>query len=486
MHFHHGHLDAVERLLLHAERAFDRAQELGRLELPTTGGMVAEVPAAIAVLKAGLATARGDPERAAWFARSALGQMTEQERGPRFWARWLELFADWMDGRMEDAEAGFAEVLAGGTGAPPQRMASTFLTLSRVQHARGKLSVALHTCREGMRFATSGGRFLPFHAGECHVGIAQVLYERNELDDALEHVTNGIELTRQLVEYQLPGLGLVLLAWIRQAMGHADAALAIIDEACRIHPATDIVSLISGVHVERARLLLAQGQMATAERWVRERGLTEQDEVTYPRERDYLVLARVLLAQGRPDLALGLLERLDALAHSQGRTGSLIEIRALRSLALQAAGDRQGALSLLAEALKLARPEGYVRVFADEGPPMAALLRSLSGARQRGRVAAGSGADAEHLYRVIRAFGSAREPADKTAPAAPGLFEPLTGRELEVLRLLAAGKPNHEIAQELVVSLETVKKHANHIFDKLGAANRTQAVAHARRLGLIP
>ncbi len=116
---------------------------------------------------------------------------------------------------------------------------------------------------------------------------------------------------------------------------------------------------------------------------------------------------------------------------------------------------------------------------------MAALLRSLSSARQRGHVAAGSGADAEHLYRVIRAFGSARGPADKAAPAATRLFEPLTDRELEVLRLLAAGKSNREIAQELVVTLETVKKHASHIFDKLGAANRTQAVANARRLSLI-
>jgi LuxR family transcriptional regulator, maltose regulon positive regulatory protein len=207
--------------------------------------------------------------------------------------------------------------------------------------------------------------------------------------------------------------------------------------------------------------------------------------VSYLREGDHLVLARVLLAQAEREQALGLLERLDALAASQGRTGSLIGIRALRSLALQAAGDHQGALILLAGTLELAVPEGYVRVFVDEGPPMAALLRSLLGTRRRGRAAAGAGAGTEHLHRVIQAFGPATAPADSTARAVLGLVEPLTDRELEVLRLLAAGRRNRDIAAELVVTLETVKKHTSHIFDKLGAANRTEAVAHARRLGLI-
>jgi LuxR family maltose regulon positive regulatory protein len=486
MDFDFGHLDAVERLLEHAERAFDQSQEPQMLVLPTNAGMVAKVPAAIALLRAGVATGRGEPERAARYARSALTELTEDEPGPRFWARWLQQFAAWMSGRMEDAEAGFAEVLAGGTGPPADLHASTFLTLGRVQQVRGKLSAALQTCQEGLRFATAGGRFLPAYAGEAHVGIAQVLYERNELGDALDHVTKGIELTRQVVEFQLPALGLVTLSRIRQAMGQVDAALQVIEEACRIHPATDIVSLLSPAAAERARLLLALGRQGEATAWTEERGLTEQDEVTCPRERDYLVLARVLLASHEPARALRLLERLDALADAQGRTGDLLETRALRCLALEASGDHHAALTALAEALALARPEGYIRAFADEGPPMAALLRSLGSARRRGRLAAGSSAAAEQLHRVVRAFGSVREPADTAGvPTSTGLVEPLTDRELEVLRLLAAGRRNRDIAQELMVTLETVKKHTSHIFDKLGAASRTEAVAHARRLGLL-
>ena len=117
---------------------------------------------------------------------------------------------------------------------------------------------------------------------------------------------------------------------------------------------------------------------------------------------------------------------------------------------------------------------------------MAALLRSLIGARQRSRAATGSGAATEHLHRVVRAFGPTGGRSAQTAPAVAGLIEPLTERELEVLRLLAAGRRNRDIAQELVVTVETVKKHTSHIFDKLGATNRTEAVTRARELGLVP
>jgi LuxR family transcriptional regulator, maltose regulon positive regulatory protein len=302
------------------------------------------------------------------------------------------------------------------------------------------------------------------------------------LEEARQHATQGVEFCRQVIELTELDVALVALAWIRQAMGEADAALEAMEEACRIYSRPDVTSLGFPAQSERARLLLAQGRVEEAARWTRERGLTEHDEVSYLREGDHLVLARVLQAQGRPDRALGLLERLDALAASQGRTESLVQIRALRALALQAADEHQGALTLLAETLELTAPEGHARVFADEGPPMAALLRSLLGTRRRARAAA---AGTEHLHRVIQAFQPATAASDSTARAVLGLIEPLTDRELEVLRLLAAGRRNRDIAAELVVTLETVKKHTSHIFDKLGATNRTQAVAHARRLGLI-
>ena len=485
MEFHLGHLHAVERLLKHAERAFDLRQAPAR-PVRTTAGMVAELPAAISLLRAELAAVRGDSPGTAANARSALAVMAAGEHGPRFWARWLLAFADWLGGRMEEAERAYAALIAEGRASAELDPAmSNGFTLGRVQRARGRLGAALRTYHDGLRFATEGGRRTGYQAGEPHVGIAEVLYERDELDRALDHVTQGIELCRQVLVLRKWDRGLCTLGWIRQAMGAPDAALAAMDEACRLYPMMDVASLFNPAPAERARLLLAQGRIEEAARWTEERGLSADDEVSYPRERDHLVLARVLLARAEPARALGLLERLDALAESQGRTGDLIEIRALWALALQAAGDHQGALTALAEALALARPERHVRVFADEGPPMATLLKRLMGARRGGRAVAASGAAQEHLNRVVQAFAPAGS-RGTTAAAGSGLIGALTARELEVLSLIAAGRRNREIANELVVTLETVKKHTSHIFDKLGAANRTQAVTRARELGLVP
>jgi LuxR family maltose regulon positive regulatory protein len=200
----------------------------------------------------------------------------------------------------------------------------------------------------------------------------------------------------------------------------------------------------------------------------------------------------VLLAQERPAEALALLDRLYAAAVAQGRVGSVIEAGALRARALAACGQDADAVDALAEVLTLACPQGYVRVFADEGPPMAALLTRLIAAQRAGSGFQGgsgfSGFQAAasvplgYLARLRSAFGA--EPAAPHTAAVPGLIDPLTSRELEVLQMLAAGKSNQAIAGELVVTLDTVKKHVSHLLGKLGAANRTEAVTRARELGL--
>jgi LuxR family transcriptional regulator, maltose regulon positive regulatory protein len=246
--------------------------------------------------------------------------------------------------------------------------------------------------------------------------------------------------------------------------------------------------LVNPVPAQRARLMLAQGNVAAAARWAQQHGLSPEDEPSYPHELEYLVLARVLLAQDRPGEALALLGRLLAQAVAQDRMGSVLEIQALRVLALAAGGDQPAAVSALAEALTLASPQGYVRVFADEGPPMRALLRQVVVARRAGQPA-GRGIPFRQLARLMQAFdGKPAVPGSgpDAAAEAPGLADPLTGRELQVLAMLAAGTTNRAIAGELFVTLATVKKHVSHILGKLGATNRTEAVARARELGLIP
>jgi LuxR family transcriptional regulator, maltose regulon positive regulatory protein len=248
-----------------------------------------------------------------------------------------------------------------------------------------------------------------------------------------------------------------------------------------------VANLLNPVPALRARLLLVQGDLAAAARWAQERGVGPDDTPTYAREQEYLLLARVLLAQDLAGQALTLLERLLAGAAAQGRTGSVIEIRALQALALAAAGDEDAAVGALADALTLGCPQGYVRVFADEGPPMAALLARLVAA-QRARQRPARGVPLDCLARVQQAFAGhdAAVGSGRGSAAPAGMIEPLTARELEVLQFLAAGASNQHIAGELVVTLDTVKKHVSHIFGKLGAANRTEAVARARQLGVLP
>ena len=174
-------------------------------------------------------------------------------------------------------------------------------------------------------------------------------------------------------------------------------------------------------------------------------------------------------------------------AVAQDRTASFIEAGGVRALALAASGEEENAITSLAGALTLACPQGYVRVFADERAPMAALLGWLIASQRSGQAAAGISLG--YLARLQRAFDAVNatpDPQRGTPTVVPGIVEPLTRRELEVLGMLAVGQSNQAIAGQLVITLNTVKKHVCHVLGKLGAANRTEAVARARELGLIP
>jgi LuxR family maltose regulon positive regulatory protein len=484
-----GRVDQAEALLADAEAALagtgdePYAPSVGR-----AASLVANLPASIAIARADLARRRGDADGVDAFVQLALPQLTSRDRALRWAADRYLAVAAWQRGELAEAERLLIRVVgeqrAPGAGFLAVRPA---YDLGQVQHARGHLGAALHTWQQVLDAASEAGRPLSA-AGMAHVGMAGVLYERGELGRALDHACQGVELCRQLV-YTLPLLaGLATLAWIRHAQGDRAGALDAIVEAEQVQPSPAVVGLLNPVPALRARLALAHGKVANAAGWAQARGLDVDDPLSYPREREYLVLARVLLATGAPDRALTLLERLRAEAAGQGRTGSLIEVRALQALALDATGDRAGALDALAEAVARGAPEGYLRVFIDEGPEMAALFRELLARRRRARPATVA-APRDQLARLVEAFEQAglsiRLPASRGGVMVTGLVEPLTARELEVLRLLAAGKSNQAIAGQLVVTLDTVKSHVSQILGKLGAANRTEAVARAQNLGLL-
>ena len=483
-----GDLEAAGAALAAAERAFaDAADEPFEPSVGRAASLLANVPVAIALGRSYLAVLYGDAEAAAASASQALAALGEREWVLHSVSLWMLALAERLRGRLDDAERGFAASVAGWRAAGEHPLAAWAChDLGRVQRAQGRLDATLATYQQVLEIAAPPGRAAMPTAGIGYVGLAEVAYQRGELDAAHQQVTEGIPLCRQLNWTQPLAAGLVTLAWIRQASGDPGGALEAMREAERIAPSPSVTNLLNPVPVHWARLLLAQGDFAAAARWAQERGLRTDDEPMYHKEREHLVLARVLLAQDQPGEALALLDRLLQAAATQDRADSLIEIGALRALALAAAGQEGAALDALAGALTLACPQRYVRAFADEGPPMAALLARLIGARQNEPAAAEPLLGC--LARLQRAFG--RKPAAPLVPrrgiaAVPGLVEPLTPRELDVLRLLAAGQTNQRIARELVLTLDTVKKHVSHVLAKLGAANRTQAVSRARELDLI-
>jgi LuxR family maltose regulon positive regulatory protein len=482
---HSGQMETVPPLLDAAEQAYPGAA--GEPFEPTAGpaaSMLVNVPALIAIQRGFLAQLRGDAEATAAFAARALAESRDGEWRLSSTARGFLAMAEWLGGRLTEAERLFVSSISGWQAAgQPTLTAWHRYQLAQIQRARGRLDAATRTYEQALSATAVPGRPPAPTVALVYVGLAEVAYQRNELDDALRYVTEGIALERQFLS-GTPTAGLVTLAWIRQATGDPAGALTAIGEAEQASPAP--ASVLNPFPAQRARLLLAQGDVTAAARWTLETGLHTGDEPHYPREPGYLVLARVLLAQQRPAEALGLLERLYAAAADQDRRGSQIEAGALRALALAACDRGLDALNALVEVFALACPQGYVRVFADEGPPMAALLAQLIKAQR----ADGPRVPLGCLARLQRAFGvGPPTPGPRSGPApmgVPGLVEQLTSREVEVLEMVAAGRSNPAIASEFVVTLDTVKKHVSHVLSKLGAANRTEAVARARELGLIP
>jgi LuxR family maltose regulon positive regulatory protein len=489
-------LEALEVLLEDAERAFaigDSEPYEPSLGPPQGDSVLANVPAAIAFLRASLARLRGDAALATDYNQQALAELGENDWLMRSFVRWNQASADWLGGRLGPAERGLTEILA------ERRAVGAFFggflpmrvryDLGEVQHAQGNLDAALATHRQALE--TAGESSQSGLTGPAHVGLAQVLYERNELTAALDHATLGVALGQQLAFTASPATGLAVTARIRHALGDPAGAREAMGEAAQAGLSPQVTTLFNPVPALQARLLLAHGDVRAAAQWTQAAGLSPDDQPDYPRESAYLVLARVLLAQNDHGPALALLERMLGVAVSQGRTGSIIEIQALRALALAASGDEAGALGALTEALELASPRGYVRVFADEGTPMRAMLAQVSvtelGA-ELGQQHAARRIDPGYLPELLRACGQAdaAPPLRRSAATPLGPAEPLTDRELEVLRLIAAGWSNQRIAHDLFVALDTVKKHVSHVLGKLGAANRTEAAARARELGLIP
>ena len=320
-----------------------------------------------------------------------------------------------------------------------------------------------------------------------HFALGDLLREWNDLEAAERHLVQGLALVTETLTAEpfVVILGYTALARLQQVRGNTEEALVTLDALAHLAEQRHITPyLVTQVAAMRAQLELAQGNVAAAIHWADASGLSATDEeLPYPREVEYLVLVRVRIAQGREDSeapllqhVLHLLDRLLQDAEAKARMHSVLEILMLRALALEAQGKRIAAFSALEQALVLAAPEGYIRLFVDEGEPMRAMLRQ---AKTHSAVAA-------YVTTLLAAFREQHTLDHPFTSAHPdSLVEPLTEREREVLGLLLQGASNREIARRLVLSVNTVKRHVYNLCGKLGVQSRTQAIIRARALNLL-
>jgi LuxR family maltose regulon positive regulatory protein len=339
---------------------------------------------------------------------------------------------------------------------------------------QGQLHPAARVYTEALRMAAlPDGQISPL-AGSLHAGLSRIAYEWNQLDEAAEHARQCIGLARRWGSSEYEAIGAAVLAGLELGRGDHDKAQEALGAAERCIEAHPLAPWRSAwLKAALARLWIARGNLGRAADLVQHSGIPRDGaEIAYLQEPLHLILLRLHLARGEYDAALALAERLLGRLEATSRLGRVIEVLALQSLAFQGMRDMDQALSVLGRALALAQPQGFTRLFLDEGEPMAKLLFQAKAHR------VGEGYAAE----LLSAVGGV--PAGELPPA-QALIEPLTPRELEVLRLIEAGYSNQDIAGRLVISMPTVKRHISNIYAKLGAESRTQAVSMGRELGLF-
>jgi LuxR family maltose regulon positive regulatory protein len=461
-------IEAAEPYLAHAEQV-----ALEHEIIPLLGG--------IAIAKAYVARLRGDNAQVIELSEQALALLPRDELSGRSIVALNLGMAQWYRGRMADAEQALREAQRAGRGSGNEYIHWTAVLFSnRIQTARGKSRQAVESYRQMIE----QDKQLPV-VGLAHFDLGRLSYEWNELTAAADHLQLGLEIVRRGGGAEFEVGGYSALAFVRQARGDPAAAQAALQRAGQllenpgISPSTRLYNLASQVAVA-----LGQGDLDGASRVV-ERFPKLEEAGSFP---DYLSLmlvqARVLLAQGRQVTAAEHLAALHGMASRAGWQSIAIQACALHGLAAPAPDQ---ARALIIKALTLAEPENYVRTFVDAGEPMR-LLISDSGLQRKKR---GEGADRLLAYvgRLLAAFDSVtpqQEPEISLKPQISNMVEPLSDREFDVLRLLADGQTNQEIAQALCVSVNTVKTHLKNIYGKLGVGNRREAAASAKELGLIP
>ena len=477
-----GELEGVEARLRDAERWLATTADDAR----SAGMVVVEeeefrrLPGSVAIHRAGYAMAVGNVADAVTYARRALELAPEDNHLERGGAAGFLALAAWARGDLERAQRLWAAAMASlqRAGFISDALGCA-IAVADIRIVQGRLHEAMRTYAQALQLAAEQDAPMLRGTADMHVGMSELLRERDDLRAATHHLLRSQELGEHTGLAQNRYRWRVAMARIREAQGDLDAALDLLHEAERVYT-SDFFPNVRPIAAMKARVLVRQGRMGEALGWAREQGLSVADGLSYLREFEHITFARVLLARSAGaraersfEQAIGLLERLLQGAETGGRTGSVIEILVLQALAHEMRGDFPAALVPLERALTMAEPEGYVRIFVDEGAPMAALLQAAA----KRRVAF------DYVQRLLAAFGGAED--RPPARQAVGKVEPLSERELDVLRLLGTDLDGPDIASQLMVSLNTMRTHTKSIYAKLGVNNRRAAVRRAEELELL-
>ncbi len=480
-----GEIEGVQERLQDAERWLDPPTDLHEGPRARSAEMVVadeeeyrRLPAAIAVYRAALALARGEAADTVRQARRALDLSLEEDYLNRASAAGFLGLASWGSGDLEAGHRAYSVCVDGLRRAGfIADILGCSIALADIRITQGRLGEAMRTYEQALQFAGEQGRPVLRGTADMHAGISEIDCERGDLRAATQHLLTCQELGEHAGLSQHRYRWRVAMARVAQAEGNLAGAVDLLNEAERCY-VSDFFPNVRPVPALRARVWIRQGRFDEALRWVREQDLSVDDDLSYLREFEHITLARVLLArcQGEREehslqKAARLLKRLLVAAEEGGRTGRVIEIVVLQALAHQARGDTPAALACLDRAVTLAEPEGYVRIFADEAPLIVPLLRAV----------AKRGTRPNYVRRLLAAVGTTEAGSGLTT-----LIDPLSERELEVLRLLGTELDGPAIARELMVSLNTMRTHTKNIYTKLAVTSRRAAVRRAAELDLLP
>jgi LuxR family transcriptional regulator, maltose regulon positive regulatory protein len=480
-----GKLEAVEDRLQIAEKWLEfTAGMRTRLESQLGKMIVVDeeefrrLPGSIAVFRAGLALVLGDVPATVKYAKLVLDLVPENDHLPRGSAAALLGLASWRSGDLDEAHRMFADGISTVqlAGAIPDAINGA-IALADIRIAQGRLRDAMRTYERGLLLAAEYGEPELLGTADIYVGMSELHREHNDLDTATQHLLRSKEQGEHTGFPQNRYRWYVAMARIREAEGNLDSALNLLHEAEKLY-VSDFFLNVRPIAALKTRIWVAQGRLGEALDWAREQDLSARDDLCYMHEFEHITLVRVLLARYKSERAdrsmleaMGLLERLLQEAEEGGRKGSAIEILIMQALAHHIKGDNPAALVPLERALSLGEQEGYVRIFVDEGKPMASLLE----------LAVKRKISLNYVRRLLKSFSKAED----KPPANLVLSERLSEREREVLRLLRTDLSGPDIARELIVSLNTLRSHTKNIYGKLEVTNRRAAVRRAEELDLF-